>query len=293
MRLLKNDGGFKRSPIIGSSTLENTYYAVQSQKARLPIVEVENMRKKDILYVSFNDAIKAGGCPICVYLDRAQRGSIESILYEHVNDVEIRKKLIKSLGLCSYHAWLMISIALENPLYGKLGPAIIYEHMLREYINHLGGKFLAFEEVNSKCFLCRDLFKSEKEAISIFAERVETTDLLDRYSKNKSSVLCYRHYAAVVKTLSSEVLKRKLAEIQRRKIELILRSLGSFIEKHDYRRKKPFTPEELFSLQLAVEALKGKPIITNYNHVFLILRLGQERVNFLNLYKKFRRKLKF
>lgn len=223
---------------------------------------------KDILYLALVENIKEGGCPICTYLDQSQRKRIEAILYELVNDLKTREKFSESLGLCPYHAWLLNNIALSDPLYGKLGPAIIYHHMLSEYFERLSqGSLENFEQTNSKCFLCKELFEEEKDIVDTFVEKLVTTDLLKVYINSPHSILCPRHYQMVYNKLNNIEKRKELEKTQINKVKYILENLASFISKHNYNSKENFTKEEALSLKLAIEALKGKPLITGYRHI--------------------------
>lgn len=91
----------------------------------------------DIIGIRLKDALEKAGCPICNVLKKHETDLIEEILYEHVNNPSVREKFEKSLDLCTYHAWKLKSIAYSNPLYGSLGVAIIYEHMLSVYLSSL------------------------------------------------------------------------------------------------------------------------------------------------------------
>jgi len=112
------------------------------------------VRNMDIVSIKLKEAISDRGCPVCRLIEKFEKEEIETILYEHVTDPEVRGEFRKSLGLCTRHAWKTLETALSNPLLGPLGVSIIYEDVLRTYLN---GKVDECE-----CFLCRLLEEKER-----------------------------------------------------------------------------------------------------------------------------------
>ncbi|MBP1912733.1 DUF6062 family protein [Thermococcus stetteri] len=209
----------------------------------------------DLIGVYLQEAIDQG-CPVCRILRSYEESQIDTILYEHVNDPEVRKKFRESLGLCTYHAWMTLKKAYSEPLLGPLGVAIIYEDVLSKYIDSLEDGKIPKEE---ECFLCKLVREKERDTIEGFAERMD--ELLLLY-ENSEAVLCRRHY----EMLLSEVSKRDeekanaLKEIQVKKLKRLQERLKSFVDKFDYRSQEEPTKEEVSSLPLAIEALKGLEI---------------------------------
>ncbi|WP_367883709.1 DUF6062 family protein [Thermococcus peptonophilus] len=116
----------------------------------------------DLIGVYLREAMDEG-CPVCRILRSYEESQIETILYEHVNDPEVRKKFRKSLGLCTYHAWKTLEKAYsEPPLLGPLGVAIIYEDVLSRYIGFLEDGRVSKEE---GCFLCELVREKERSTI--------------------------------------------------------------------------------------------------------------------------------
>ncbi|USS40718.1 DUF6062 family protein [Thermococcus aggregans] len=154
----------------------------------------------DIIGVYLKEALDRAGCPVCYLLDKYEKSSIETILYEHVNDPFVREKFAESLGLCPYHAWRLKEIAYSNPLYGGLGVAVIYEHMLSLYLKGLRNG----EKIEEKeCYLCKAVKEKERDIVETFAERLN--ELLEDY-KNSEAVLCKRHYELIQSLLGKILL---------------------------------------------------------------------------------------
>jgi len=206
----------------------------------------------DLIGVYLREAM-GEGCPICRILRSYEGSQIDTILYEHVNDPEVRKEFQKSFGLCTYHAWKTLKKAYSEPLLGPLGVAVIYESILSRYITSLEERKTLDE---GECFLCELVQQKEMDTIEAFADRIE--ELLQDY-ENSNSILCKKHYEMLLRELSQRNPKTvdRLQEIQVKKLKELQKRINSFIDKFDYRAKEEPTKEEASSLPLTIEALKG------------------------------------
>ncbi len=211
----------------------------------------------DLIGIHLREAL-GEGCPVCRLLREYEESEIETILYEHVNDPEVRNRLKESLGLCTYHAWRMVEKAYSEPLLGPLGISIIYEHMLSIYISALEENG---EAGTGECFLCSLLKRKERTTVEAFADRIE--ELLPEYERS-GSILCKRHYEMLRSMLAERnpEMAEKLRRIQIEKLKELDGRMRSFIDKFDYRSKEGHTEDEVKALPQTVEALKGLEVVT-------------------------------
>ena len=89
---------------------------------------------KHIAYFQLLDAFKQPGCPVCTRLEQGATRSLDSLMYEQVNDPITRQRLVESHGFCNWHAWILPGI--HN---SALGVALIYRHLLQETLDRLQG----------------------------------------------------------------------------------------------------------------------------------------------------------
>jgi len=218
--------------------------------------------EKDLIYARLEEAMEHTECPICFLLAKAERGLIEEILYEHVQDPAVRKQLRDSLGLCPYHAWLLHDITLSRPEMNGLGVTIIYEDMLSTYLEALtSGDEQEAKAGSGPCLVCKHVREFETGYIEALAERIVRTDILTAY-RNSPAILCVRHYRAIreaLKVMGDDALKamKELRSIQIEKLRALTKLLREYIRKQDYRVKEEVTAEEARAWRVALQVLKG------------------------------------
>ncbi len=211
--------------------------------------------EENFIYISLTDQFKRPGCPICRRLRRIEENEIFTILYENVNNPYLRKELMNSLGFCSYHSWMMIRVAEENPILGGLGPAIIYGDILAKYLESIEKNIVIG---NGICIICENIRGFDESYVEYFAEKLDSTDILERY-ENSPSILCKRHYEKMFGNIEKKI-QENFKKIHTRKIQKLITDLEKYIEKHSYDSREEFTESEYSSWKIAVEILKGYDI---------------------------------
>jgi hypothetical protein len=89
-----------------------------------------------ITIVQLQLALRQPGCPICSMQEQAGARYISNLLWESVNDVETRERIIASLGYCPEHTLLLASMEVNR--HGSvMGTSIIYEHLAQVVIHRL------------------------------------------------------------------------------------------------------------------------------------------------------------
>ncbi|WP_237702851.1 DUF6062 family protein [Thermococcus barophilus] len=214
----------------------------------------------DLIGIYLREAFQGTGCPICRIVEKYEREVIGHILYEHINSPSVREKFSESLGLCPYHAWKLKDIAYSNPLYGGLGVAIIYEHMLSIYLNALKDEK---KIEDGKCYLCELTEVKEKHTVEATVDRMDK--LIEDY-RNSEAILCKKHFEEIEVKLrrKNPELAEELKKVQIGKLEKIKTLMHLFIEKFDYRATKAPTEQEASSVPKAIESLKGLPLQINF-----------------------------
>jgi len=86
--------------------------------------------------VHLEEALKKPGCPICRLGDEAARRSVDSFLWENVNDPESRRPLQEAYGFCPEHTRLLVATEMESSGV-LLGVNMIYESLARQAMRDL------------------------------------------------------------------------------------------------------------------------------------------------------------
>lgn len=214
------------------------------------------MRRMGLVEISLKDAITHAKleCPICSLVDKALDSTIDSLLYEMVNDVTVRSEL-RSKGLCRRHVAGIEAYLSRHMELGYMGLAIIYSDLLE----HLAELLENHSDLDrgSSCFLCEKERTFELLYAKAFLNSIG--ELLDLY-RSSQAVLCFDHYAFVFSRLKNS-FRETFKAIQLSKYKHLIELLNSFVNKHDYRNKESFTPEELAARKSA-----GKLIAKNLHH---------------------------
>ncbi len=85
---------------------------------------VELGMDRHTLYYNLHDAFAENGCPICRLCTKAVDRYLEHLLYESVNDFDVRRNIRQSQGFCRKHAWQLLQRG------DLLGIAIIHQDII-------------------------------------------------------------------------------------------------------------------------------------------------------------------
>lgn len=217
---------------------------------------MRGLKPRDFVEIKLIDTLseKNQNCPVCRLINESIEKLVDTILYELVNDPEIRTNFRNS-GLCKRHAEIIERYLERHPELGLLGIAIIYEDMLQNQIDLISQN--DFDSIKNKnCYLCERENEVEKTYISSFIRIFSENDGLDLFEKS-SCILCFDHYYRI-STIVDESFAERLKKIQSAKLSNLKDQLSIFIQKHDYRNKQPFGKEAV--AYKVAGALMGKPV---------------------------------
>lgn len=215
---------------------------------------------KHSTYFNLLDAFEQKICPICRLSEKATNKFIDDLLYEDVNDPGIRKMLNKSGGLCRYHSGLLAKS------FDGLGISIIYKNLLEI----LSGKmkkspmlktftwkpFLDYrQQLESKCPICNNEREVEKRYILVFLKYFDEPEFFNKYEH--SAGLCLPHLIKTAENCNNPKILKSIISIEQRKINNLIKQLGEFIRKNDYRFSNEKFGEERDAWRRAIEKLIG------------------------------------
>ncbi|MFN3336454.1 MAG: hypothetical protein ACK42I_03005 [Thermomicrobium sp.] len=146
------------------------------------------------LAATVHEAFAEPGCPLCRLLSQKERRSLESLLWEQVNDPMTADRLAAARGFCWEHAWALVPAGAA--VHSHLGVAILLERILRDayrrgHTRQSLDRWLVPEE---PCPICEWLATAEETLLWTTAElaRHDPQLLLEQ-----PGVLCRPHATAL------------------------------------------------------------------------------------------------
>ena len=178
------------------------------------------------------------GCVVCRLTQRAVSRYIQSLAYEQVNDIAVRRELRRARGFCNRHAYQWLREARST-----LGTALIYRDVLRAALADLSGDvprdrglgaWLRPTKRHSSCLVCHAQREAEARYVDALVAVLASDGGLD-----PGDGLCRRHALAAIRAGGP------LAEHTRKIVEGLIDDLDEVIRKEDYRfRGEPRTDSE-------------------------------------------------
>lgn len=229
--------------------------------------------EKFIGYFRLIEACDEPGCPVCRCVTRDSRNYLDALLYEQVTDPDTRRVLRASWGFCNWHTWMLLEI--EHSIFGS---AIIYEDILTRAVSRAdnlgdGGRpsrrrswlsrWIRLSEATpgsrtdrerATCPACTAASDSERRYLQTLLRLSDEGDLQAAYAR--SDGLCLPHLFTLAEE-REDGEARLIIDKTREKWRKLGQELGSFIAKHDYRNRDPYTEEEAASYRRAFEIVAG------------------------------------
>ena len=82
--------------------------------------------EKSSVYFTLLEALEKDGCPVCRIMEEASASYLDTLFYEQVTDVGVRRKLRQARGLCNWHSGRVRDIR-PPPWAWRLSPKIFWK----------------------------------------------------------------------------------------------------------------------------------------------------------------------
>jgi len=206
------------------------------------------------LYYNLQDAFAEKGCPICRLCSQAVDRYLEHLLYESVNDFEVRRSIRQSQGFCKKHAWQLVQRG------DLLGIAIIHQDVIRNIQRMLQREQRQRQRLSGAHWLRRMLPAQVAQAAHRLATRLAPTrecpacrkrvEVQDAYLETllqhcgdrqllaawrASEGLCWPHVQCAVNLIRQEETLLLLIQQELAHLGSLGSELREFIRRHDYR----------------------------------------------------------
>lgn len=227
----------------------------------------------------FSDACTTDGCPLCGMRDRHLWRMLDTLLWENVTDPGVRKEILAGRGFCHRHACTLLEAAECHA--AALGVAIIYEHLMRQFLEELKdinfvarsvrrprSKQAASLVPTRQCFACIAERETEERNISLMLQHLHQDSTRDetRGLYERSSGLCLPHFDAAMQAIRSGQLRDYLKDMQLQQLTSLHFDLCEFIRKHDYKVKDKAWGSERDSWRRAVYTCTGYRTLKEQQH---------------------------
>lgn len=231
-------------------------------------------------YRDIHEAFGQPGCPFCRLLAHSADRYLDAVLWEMVNDPEVRAEFNQARGYCARHGWLLLRAGaalgvaiMTRGLLGVLLDAVAsnpleeasestvqswLRSLDRDRVSPATDKLAASLSPQVPCPLCAQVEYLEQEyAKTLLAHLEGTGALVEIYGT--SDGLCLHHFRQALSHAPAARQARVLVDAQRAVWQRLYDELGEFIRKKDYRfRDESFGPEK-DAWRRALEAISGPP----------------------------------
>jgi hypothetical protein len=231
---------------------------------------------KSFTYFALLDAFDKQGCPVCRFMAEYSQSYLETLFYEQVNDVGIRRKLRASRGFCNWHAWQARQIVssaigvaimakdliteemtrLDDLLRGPLSTRLQQGSQERSVLKSLRA-FIRGWQQRAVCPVCQVILEHERHALETILNCLSDRNFTQRFQR--SAPLCILHTTRAAEAQATHPGLRGLIELQRQKYAHLVGELDELCRKHDYRFAHESWGAESDAWLRAIELLAGKP----------------------------------
>ncbi len=231
-------------------------------------------------YYDLRQAFGEPGCALCRLLAQAADGYIDGMLWELVNDVELRQELKQTKGYCREHAWLLVRYGVS------LGAAIMTKDIidtllrlveagrfessssfsLRQMWPNFGStrpptvtaKLVTDLSPQAPCSVCVKVQTTEAYFLEALLQHLTGPDNLATVYR-ASDGLCLPHFRLALARVSNEATFTVLVEAQKAVWQRLSADLSEFIRKKDHRFQHENFGSEGDAWLRAIEAVVGAP----------------------------------
>ncbi|NOY54934.1 MAG: hypothetical protein GXP34_03010 [Actinobacteria bacterium] len=203
------------------------------------------------------------GCPVCRGSVGAAARYLESLLWENVNDAEVREGLRRDHGFCREHSLALLQVAAARS--EALGVAILYEDLLDHIEQEIVTVGASSRRRPSRSWLnmrsgpsCRACTVADDVAVNylrIIATSEPDTDL-DRHLGG--AALCFPHFSRGLEIRGLD--HERLEAVYLRGSVSIRAELRRLIDHADYRRADEPLGNEKDAWARAVHLVVGSPV---------------------------------
>ncbi len=215
--------------------------------------------EKHIAFFRLVEACSEEECPLCFLVRRRVEQYFDGLLYEKVNDRELRRRFRSAGGFCNMHSFQFMGY------HDGLAGSIFYRDLLATWLERPSAfPVQASSGALPGCPACREKDQTESTYLTLVAGHLEDEQL--RQALLSSDGLCLPHFQALTSRLKEDrrTVPGWLMEFQRGVVEWLVAELGTYLEACNYslgNARPSLSPEQELAWKRAVRKAAGFPAI--------------------------------
>ncbi len=229
-------------------------------------------------YHELVDTFEQRSCPVCMLAIRRARRTMESLLWENINDIDVRLRLRRSYGFCGEHAAQLVAV------HDPLGGAILYRDIVKtvgEKLKETAGQARnpsrlrkALEplarglhrvryrdwgkEKETSCLACEAQDAAADLYLLEVLEHIGEADFREQFAR--SARLCLPHFVRALELGKDGNATALLVEAEIAGLASLQGELEEAIRKSDYRHQYEPKGDEFTAWIRAVGRVIGRPV---------------------------------
>ena len=198
-------------------------------------------------YLDVLAGLEDPGCLVCNASNRAARSYLDALLWESVNDPDLRPRLRAAHGFCREHTGLALRVARARG--AGLGIAILYEDFLRSARAEADTTVGALARTRSRrgrgrnadplrpsqgCSACASAASVARNCVGVLA-KAEPDSSIGKRARLAGHGICVPHLGDGLREVEDKEGAGRLLSLFAHVEEGLRAELREFIRKHDYR----------------------------------------------------------
>jgi hypothetical protein len=169
------------------------------------------------------------------------------LLYENVNDVQLREKFRKNFGFCPQHSYKLLSY---NDV---LAVALLHKDLLEDVVKNLKSRKKKLYPETKKCIVCELIKEVEERYTKVVLEYINDAEFKEKFLSSEG--FCVPHFKLCLENIKDRPVW--FLDFHLEKYKYILSSLEKYIESCNFAENKKInlTEEEKFVWKKIVKIL--------------------------------------
>jgi Family of unknown function (DUF6062) len=222
-----------------------------------------DLPQHDLVDVRLVEAIRQGGCPICVVRARSERATLDAIIGERVLDIGFRAELERTVGFCRRHVAELVETD-QREGGGILGASILLGAVLKRRLDEVtpavgsSGRGLRSRVRKARrrprCIACSQGVTAVDTAAMRFIERSHDQTWALVLS---SAPFCFDDFLLVWEVAASERAMNPVVDAQSARFADLNARLEGYARHSSHDRRHLLTDDERSAAGEATDALGG------------------------------------